>query len=193
MNIKNKNTVGENCHKVAIIGIGFRLPNLKSDLTPNDLWSKLLNKYDGVVKNDRWNDSFYKSGDISTNYAGFIPFEELKSFDPLFFGINPSEFVDKSINELLVENPNINNIDSIFHFAYTQATCNSDEVDFHHLKQSHSAKSMGAINLHNQSIKRNWKLKNFIMSSSITSKTSTANQCGYISSNNVLDAFNFEE
>ncbi|KAM9968921.1 hypothetical protein ACTFIW_000324 [Dictyostelium discoideum] len=116
------------------------------------------------------------------NYLNNIKFH-FKSVD-----ISNSELTDKAINQLLIENPDINNIDSIFHFAYLQATCNSDEVDLHHLTQSHSAKSMGAINLHNQSIKRNWKIINFIMSSSITSKTSSANQCGYISSNNVLDS-----
>ncbi|KAN0026766.1 hypothetical protein ACTFIV_007757 [Dictyostelium citrinum] len=83
--------------------------------------------------------------------------------------VGDSEQVDNVINDILHENQDIKNIDSIYHFAFTQVACKVQEINMKHLDISHSAKTMGAINLHNQSIKRNWKLINFVMASSTLS------------------------
>ncbi|KAM9988250.1 hypothetical protein ACTFIZ_003606 [Dictyostelium cf. discoideum] len=97
--------------------------------------------------------------------------------------------IEKVIDEILMENPQINNIDSIFHYAFTQISCKEHEIDQVHLDVSHQAKTMGAINLHNQSIKRNWKLINFIMASSAAGLIGSTDQCSYVCSSNVLDSF----
>ncbi|KAN0033360.1 hypothetical protein ACTA71_002785 [Dictyostelium dimigraforme] len=64
----------------------------------------------------------------------------------------------------------IANIDSIIHFA----------VDYATFCGFRCAKTMSAIN---QSIKRNWNLKQFILSSSVST-----DQCTYVCSNRVLDS-----
>ncbi|KAN0024644.1 hypothetical protein ACTFIV_009053 [Dictyostelium citrinum] len=97
--------------------------------------------------------------------------------------------IEKVINEIFIKHPHINNIDSIFHYAFTQISCKAHEIDKVHLDVSHQAKTMGAINLHNQSIKRNWKLINFIMASSAAGLIGSTDQCSYVCSSNVLDSF----
>ncbi|KAM9958419.1 hypothetical protein ACTFIW_001284 [Dictyostelium discoideum] len=101
--------------------------------------------------------------------------------------IGDSNQVDKAIDEILNEN-SITNIDSIFHFAFEHTICDVNDIEINHLTKSHGAKTMGAINLHNQSIKRNWKLKQFILSSSVTSMIGSTDQCTYVCSNRVLDS-----
>ncbi|KAN0031302.1 hypothetical protein ACTA71_010391 [Dictyostelium dimigraforme] len=93
-----------------------------------------------------------------------------------------------SINQILFENPNIDNIDSIFHYAFTQVTKEVEEIDIESLNISHNAKTMGAINLHEISIEKSWKLKQFVMASSIASLFGSFNQCSYVSANLVLDS-----
>ncbi|EGC33734.1 hypothetical protein DICPUDRAFT_48793 [Dictyostelium purpureum] len=81
-------------YDVAIIGIGLRAPSgnlTKSISKPNELWENLVNGFDGIVEtSERWSNNYGVSGDIASNYAGLIPLDEWKSFDPVFFGINPS-------------------------------------------------------------------------------------------------------
>ncbi|EAL71629.1 hypothetical protein DDB_G0271530 [Dictyostelium discoideum AX4] len=103
--------------------------------------------------------------------------------------IGDSEQVDNAINEILNENQQITNIDSIYHFAFQQITCKVQEINMKHLDISHGAKSMGAINLHNQSIKRNWKLINFVMASSAISLIGSTDLCTYVCANALLDSF----
>ncbi|KAM9971202.1 hypothetical protein ACTFIW_011178 [Dictyostelium discoideum] len=103
--------------------------------------------------------------------------------------VGDSEQVDNAINEILNENQQIINIDSIFHFAFSQIACKVQEINMKHLDISHGAKTMGAINLHNQSIKRNWKLINFVISSSIASLVGSTDQCSYVCANALLDSF----
>ncbi|KAM9952386.1 hypothetical protein ACTFIT_003083 [Dictyostelium discoideum] len=75
---------------VAIIGIGLRLPN--SINKPLELWEGLLAGFDGIVETtNRWSDSFSAMDEISSKYAGLIDLDEWMSFDPLFFGIIPTE------------------------------------------------------------------------------------------------------
>ncbi|KAN0032905.1 hypothetical protein ACTFIV_006842 [Dictyostelium citrinum] len=75
---------------VAIIGIGLRLPN--SINKPLELWESLLAGFDGIVETtNRWSDSFSTMEEISSKYAGLIDLDEWMSFDPLFFGIIPTE------------------------------------------------------------------------------------------------------
>ncbi|KAN0029102.1 hypothetical protein ACTFIV_010975 [Dictyostelium citrinum] len=100
---------------------------------------------------------------------------------------NPIE-IRNSINQILLENTSIDNIDSIFHYAFTQITKEVEEIDIESLDISHNAKTMGAINLHEISIEKSWKLKQFIMASSIASLFGSFNQCSYVSANLVLDS-----
>ncbi|EGC38587.1 hypothetical protein DICPUDRAFT_148702 [Dictyostelium purpureum] len=80
---------------VAIIGLGFRLPsgNLEKSLSePKELTKALYNGFNGVVDTcERWSDSYSLSGEIVCKYAALLPIKEWKSFDPIMFGINPSE------------------------------------------------------------------------------------------------------
>ncbi|EGC38766.1 hypothetical protein DICPUDRAFT_148565 [Dictyostelium purpureum] len=80
---------------VAVIGVGFRAPSgslTKSISNTNQLWESLVNGFDGIVEtSERWSDNYSITGDIVCKYAGLIPLDEWKSFDPIFFGINPSE------------------------------------------------------------------------------------------------------
>ncbi|EGC39468.1 hypothetical protein DICPUDRAFT_147748 [Dictyostelium purpureum] len=101
--------------------------------------------------------------------------------------VSNTELMNNAIDEILSIDPSINNIDSILHYAFTQIDCKVNEIDIHHLNVSHGAKTMGAINLHNQSIKREWKLLNFIMASSTASVLGSEDQCSYVSACNVLD------
>ncbi|KAM9973802.1 hypothetical protein ACTFIW_010935 [Dictyostelium discoideum] len=75
---------------VAIIGIGLRLPN--SINKPLELLEGLLAGFDGIVETtNRWSDSFSSMEEMSSKYAGLIDLDEWMSFDPLFFGIIPTE------------------------------------------------------------------------------------------------------
>ncbi|KAN0025360.1 hypothetical protein ACTFIU_003621 [Dictyostelium citrinum] len=103
--------------------------------------------------------------------------------------VGDNDQVDNVINDILHENQDITNIDSIYHFAFTQVACKVQEINMKHLDISHGAKTMGAINLHNQSIKRNWKLINFVISSSIASHVGSTDQCSYVCANALLDSF----
>ncbi|KAM9977856.1 hypothetical protein ACTFIR_011732 [Dictyostelium discoideum] len=100
-----------------------------------------------------------------------------------------SDSINKTFDKLFIENPTITNIDSIFHFAVVQITRKVKDIDMKSLNISHDAKTIGAINLHNQSIIRDWKLSNFILASSILSKVGSLDQCGYVSACSVLDSF----
>ncbi|KAM9978741.1 hypothetical protein ACTFIY_012485 [Dictyostelium cf. discoideum] len=77
-------------------------------------------------------------------------------------------------------------IESIFHNAFSPAGCEPLEIDMNHLIGSHSAKSMGAYNLHKLSL--NWPIKQFVLSSSVTSILGSQRQCGYVASNCFIDA-----
>ncbi|KAM9978052.1 hypothetical protein ACTFIY_011798 [Dictyostelium cf. discoideum] len=75
---------------VAIIGIGLRLPN--SINKPLEVWEGLLAGFDEIVETtNRWSDSFSAMEEMSSKYAGLIDLDEWMSFDPLFFGIIPTE------------------------------------------------------------------------------------------------------
>lgn len=81
---------------VAIIGIGCRFPG--GVRSPDDLWTFLLNKGDGMgdMPPERWNlERFYDPdpdvpGRMYTRRAGFLA-DSLEMFDPEFFGISPRE------------------------------------------------------------------------------------------------------
>ncbi|EGC35225.1 hypothetical protein DICPUDRAFT_152464 [Dictyostelium purpureum] len=82
-------------YNVAVIGTGFRAPSgslAKSISNTDQLWNNLVNGFDGIVEtSERWSDNYSVAGDIVSKYAGLIPLDEWKSFDPIFFGINPSD------------------------------------------------------------------------------------------------------
>ncbi|KAM9968926.1 hypothetical protein ACTFIW_000329 [Dictyostelium discoideum] len=97
--------------------------------------------------------------------------------------------MEETINLILKENSNIINIDSIFHFAVEYCTTSDPlEITIKNLEISNCSKTMGAINLHNQSMKRNWKLINFIMASSVASLFGVNSQCSYSSSCYIIDS-----
>ncbi|EGC29819.1 hypothetical protein DICPUDRAFT_158551 [Dictyostelium purpureum] len=96
MEIIDKNKVYErNNGDVAVIGVGFRVPSgdlTKSISNTNELWNGLSSGFNGIVEtSERWSDNYAATGDIVCKYAGLIPLDEWKSFDPIFFGIHPSD------------------------------------------------------------------------------------------------------
>ncbi|KAN0036118.1 hypothetical protein ACTA71_005419 [Dictyostelium dimigraforme] len=102
--------------------------------------------------------------------------------------VSDYQSVDESMDQVFSKDSSITNVDTILHFAYQHATCGEQDIDMENLNLSHGAKTFGAINLHNQSIKRNWKLINFILASSVTAVIGSYNQCSYVGANKVLDA-----
>ncbi len=81
---------------IAIVGIGCRYPGEAS--SPEKFWELLVNKKDAIidVPGDRWDQRrFYDSDDgrpgkNRVQQGGFLK-NNLKEFDPLFFGISPVE------------------------------------------------------------------------------------------------------
>lgn len=81
---------------IAIVGIGCRLPGDAS--SPEKFWDLLVSKKDAIVDvpADRWDSRRFfdqtdgKPAKIRTNQGGFLK-NNLKEFDPLFFGISPVE------------------------------------------------------------------------------------------------------
>lgn len=94
--------------KIAIVGIGCRYPGGAS--SPEKFWDLLVNKKDAIINvpTDRWNyKKFYdgdekKPGKTRVMQGGFLE-ENIKDFDPLFFGIPPveAESMDPQIRLLL--------------------------------------------------------------------------------------------
>ncbi|EGC33471.1 hypothetical protein DICPUDRAFT_36677 [Dictyostelium purpureum] len=101
--------------------------------------------------------------------------------------ISNLEALENSISEVLLSS-NIKNIDSIFHFAFEHVLGGVQDISLNHLNISHNGKTLGAVNLHNLSIKLKWKLTNFIMASSVVSCIGSTDQCTYVCANRVLDS-----
>ncbi|KAM9993870.1 hypothetical protein ACTFIZ_011840 [Dictyostelium cf. discoideum] len=101
--------------------------------------------------------------------------------------IEDSNKVNQVLNQL-ESNENITNIDSIIHFAFMNDIGDIQQVDMNRLNNAHGAKTIGAINLHNQSINRSWNIKQFIMASSVVSIFGSNQQCCYVSACNVIDS-----
>ncbi|EGC37083.1 hypothetical protein DICPUDRAFT_54214 [Dictyostelium purpureum] len=75
---------------VAIVGVGCRLPGNSN--SPNEFWETIKNKKDGIIEmSERFSDNFFISNQFGLKRAGLISMNEWKSFDPIFFGISPSE------------------------------------------------------------------------------------------------------
>ncbi|EGC39898.1 hypothetical protein DICPUDRAFT_14334, partial [Dictyostelium purpureum] len=124
------------------------------------LINKIKNEQDGKIK------FYFKSVDVSI-------------IDDL----------EGAIDSIYNENPTIPPIDVVFHFAFSYTNVFEPKfINMDHIEISHAAKTMGALNLHNISVKRNWKLKNFVTTSSVASAFGSTNQMGYVSANSVLDA-----
>ncbi|WP_431165614.1 SDR family NAD(P)-dependent oxidoreductase [Tenacibaculum halocynthiae] len=93
---------------IAIVGIGCRYPGESS--SPDKFWDLLVNKKDAIIDipKDRWDQrKFYdgdenKLGKIRVKQGGFLK-ENIKEFDPLFFGVSPveAESMDPQIRLLL--------------------------------------------------------------------------------------------
>ncbi|KAM9969081.1 hypothetical protein ACTFIW_000164 [Dictyostelium discoideum] len=101
--------------------------------------------------------------------------------------IEDSNKVNQVLNQLEL-NENITNIDSIIHFAFMNDIGDVQQVDMNRLNNAHGAKTIGAINLHNQSINRSWNIKQFIMASSVVSIFGSDQQCCYVSACSVIDS-----
>ncbi|KAM9989957.1 hypothetical protein ACTFIY_006011 [Dictyostelium cf. discoideum] len=101
--------------------------------------------------------------------------------------IQDSIKVNKVLNQLEL-NENITNVDSIFHFAFMNDIGDVKQIDMNRLNNAHGAKTIGAINLHNQSIDRSWNIKQFIMASSVVSIFGSDQQCCYVSASSVIDS-----
>ncbi|GAM19288.1 hypothetical protein SAMD00019534_024630 [Acytostelium subglobosum LB1] len=78
---------------IAVIGIGLRFPG--GSTNPNEFWSDMVNRFDGISKtaDTRWSQSFHDQDFISNEFGGYISEEEWKRFDPLFFGVLPKEAI----------------------------------------------------------------------------------------------------
>ncbi|EGC38497.1 hypothetical protein DICPUDRAFT_148809 [Dictyostelium purpureum] len=96
--------------------------------------------------------------------------------------------IETAINNIFNEHPSLNNIDSIFHYAFVHDICEPINIDTESINRSHGAKTIGAINLHELSLKYKWNVNNFILASSISSLFGIMNQCTYVSANCVLDS-----
>ncbi|EGC36367.1 hypothetical protein DICPUDRAFT_87448 [Dictyostelium purpureum] len=88
----------------------------------------------------------------------------------------------------LESNSNITNIDTVIHFAFVNEVSDVQDIDLNSLNISHGPKTIGAFNLHNESIQRSWKLKQFIMASSVITILGSDRQCCYVSSCNTIDS-----
>eukprot|EP01132_Coremiostelium_polycephalum_P007768 gene7768-9562_t len=97
--------------------------------------------------------------------------------------------VRNAINDIYQVDKKIEPVESIFHFAFALADCLPQDISLQHLEKGHSAKTIGALNLHNLSIEFNWRLKNFILNSSCTVTNGSKYQCSYMSSNSVTNSF----
>ncbi|EGC38268.1 hypothetical protein DICPUDRAFT_149068 [Dictyostelium purpureum] len=102
--------------------------------------------------------------------------------------IGEYESISQSIKEIYLENKDIGQVESIFHFAFQYVNHEPLEVGKNDLYASLSAKSFGAMNLHNLSLEKQWELKQFILASSVTAIFGSPIQVGYTSSNYFLDA-----
>ncbi|KAF2069432.1 hypothetical protein CYY_009254, partial [Polysphondylium violaceum] len=85
------NYIAGNKNKVAVVGIGLRLPGNSN--SPQEFWNNIKNKFDGVVDipKERLSENFYNIGYVASNKAGLLDLNEWVYFDPLFFGIKPSD------------------------------------------------------------------------------------------------------
>lgn len=78
-------------HKVAIIGMSGRFPNVENMY---DLWKKLKEGFDGVSEIKRWDEdetfqAVRQTEESHTRWGAFL--EDIDQFDPLFFNISPKE------------------------------------------------------------------------------------------------------
>ncbi|KAM9990061.1 hypothetical protein ACTFIY_006103 [Dictyostelium cf. discoideum] len=82
----------------------------------------------------------------------------------------------------------IEDINSIFHFAFINDIGQFEDVDMNRMDIAHHAKAIGSLNLHNKSIERKWNIKQFVLASSAISVFGEENQCCYVSACSVLDS-----
>ncbi|KAK5577236.1 hypothetical protein RB653_002176 [Dictyostelium firmibasis] len=79
-------------------------------------------------------------------------------------------------------------IKSILHFATVYEYILPEDITQSVIDNTHNPKAVGAINLHNLSIEKDWKLENFILFSSIGAIIGGSKQSAYSSANLVLDS-----
>eukprot|EP01132_Coremiostelium_polycephalum_P000900 gene900-1125_t len=104
--------------------------------------------------------------------------------------ISKIDEIRNSINDIYQLNSNtvrtINPIESIFHFAFSLHDSPPEDITLEKYNIGHSAKTIGALNLHQLSLELKLNLKNFILCSSITAILGSKYQCVYMSSNSVI-------
>ncbi|KAM9971508.1 hypothetical protein ACTFIW_011487 [Dictyostelium discoideum] len=98
------------------------------------------------------------------------------------------QLLNQAIDQIYNENEALPKVETIFHFAFQFVDTKVSEIGIEDFKKSTSSKVDGAINLHNISLERNWKLKNFVLSSSIATVMYHSNAPTYVCANNVLDS-----
>ncbi|KAN0023703.1 hypothetical protein ACTFIV_008090 [Dictyostelium citrinum] len=148
------------------LNLSGRIADLSiTHLTPNDYMTNDHYKFNMGYNNVELVDF---SSKLFRSYLKKIIKDNTIKFHFNQIDIEDSNKVNQVLNQLEV-NENIRNIDSIIHFAFMNDIGEVQQVDMNRLNNAHGAKTIGAINLHNESINRSWNIKQFIMASSVVS------------------------
>ncbi|KAM9965235.1 hypothetical protein ACTFIW_005045 [Dictyostelium discoideum] len=93
-----------------------------------------------------------------------------------------------AIDQVYSSCKDVSPIKSVLHFATVYEYILPEDITQTVIDNTHNPKAVGAINLHNISIEKDWKLENFILFSSIGAFIGGSKQCAYSSANLVLDS-----
>ncbi|KAN0021465.1 hypothetical protein ACTFIU_010062 [Dictyostelium citrinum] len=86
------------------------------------------------------------------------------------------------------EDPKLSPVETIFHNAFVPVIAESHEINMKHMDDAYDAKTTGAQNLYKLMSLYEWKLKNFVFSSSLASIAGSSRQAGYCGANLVLES-----
>ncbi|KAM9981011.1 hypothetical protein ACTFIY_003332 [Dictyostelium cf. discoideum] len=93
-----------------------------------------------------------------------------------------------AIDQVYSSCKDVSPIKSVLHFATVYEYILPEDITQTVIDNTHNPKAVGAINLHNLSIEKDWKLENFILFSSIGAIVGGTKQSAYSSANLVLDS-----
>ncbi|KAM9966748.1 hypothetical protein ACTFIR_006977 [Dictyostelium discoideum] len=93
-----------------------------------------------------------------------------------------------AIDQVYSSCKDVSPIKSVLHFATVYEYILPEDITQTVIDNTHNPKAVGAINLHNLSIEKDWKLENFILFSSIGAFIGGSKQCAYSSANLILDS-----
>eukprot|EP01132_Coremiostelium_polycephalum_P001536 gene1536-1933_t len=191
------------------INLELQLDTLPSEIGPREI----IVKTESIGLNFR--DTLYSRGIVKytgCEFSGIVTRigKDIKNFKigDCVVGIRPKksrihfrqvdvsnkEQIRESINDIYTNSKHMNGrelgtIESIFHFAFALYDCLPEDISLETFKNGHSAKTIGALNLHELSLEMKLNLKNFVLNSSSISEFGSPYQCGYISSNLVINSF----